>query len=227
MSSPKKYKKGVSHSHSHKMIIFEHPFTCIITGPTSSGKTEFCARLVRNASSIIDPPPERIVWHYGIYQSGYANLSNNVEFKEGLPQIGDFDGTNTLVIIDDLMHEIDESVSLLFTRGSHHKNISVVFITQNFFQASKYGRTINLNAHYMVLFKSPRDATQVSYLGRQMYPGKPRFLAEAFADATSRPFGYLFVDLKPTTPDEIRIRTNVLPGEVDLDGNALPQYVYK
>ena len=27
-----------------------------------------------------------------------------------------------------------------------------------------------------------------------------------------RPFGYIFVDLKPTTPDRCRLRTNVLPG---------------
>ena len=28
-----------------------------------------------------------------------------------------------------------------------------------------------------------------------------------------RPYGYLFVDLKPSTPDHCRLRKNVLPGE--------------
>ena len=208
-------------------IMMNHPFTCIISGPTSSGKTEFCARLVRNASRVIDPPPERIAWHYGIYQKAYTKLPESVDLKPGLPNIEDFDGTNTLVVIDDLMHEMDQSVSLLFTRGSHHKNVSVIFIMQNIFHASKYGRTINLNAHYLVLFKSPRDAMQISYLGRQMYPGKPKFLAEAFADATSRPYGYLFLDLKPNTDEDLRVRTNVLPDERDKFGNPLSQYVYK
>ena len=31
------------------------------------------------------------------------------------------------------------------------------------------------------------------------------------------PYGYLFVDLRPTTPDRCRLRTNVLPGEERFD----------
>ena len=32
-----------------------------------------------------------------------------------------------------------------------------------------------------------------------------------------RPYGYIFVDLRPTTPDRCRLRTNVLPGEERFD----------
>jgi len=37
-----------------------------------------------------------------------------------------------LLIIDDLVHETDERVANIFTKGSHHRNISVVYIVQNF-----------------------------------------------------------------------------------------------
>ena len=33
-------------------------------------------------------------------------------------------------------------------------------------------RNISLNAHYIVLFKSPRDKQQISMLARQVNPGK-------------------------------------------------------
>jgi hypothetical protein len=33
-------------------------------------------------------------------------------------------------------------------------------------------------------------------------------------DATSRPHGYLVLDLKPTTDDQQRLKTNILPGEI-------------
>jgi hypothetical protein len=33
--------------------------------------------------------------------------------------------------------------------------------------------------------------------------------------ATSRPHGYLMLDLKPTTDDHQRLKTNVLPGEIE------------
>jgi hypothetical protein len=72
---------------------------------------------------------------------------------------------------------------------------------------------MNLNMPYLVLFKNPRDAGQVATLARQMYPGKSKFVLEAFDDATKKPYGYLFVDLKPDTDDAHRIRTNIFPDD--------------
>ena len=68
-----------------------------------------------------------------------------------------------LVIFDDMLGDKDETkIKLWFTRKGHHRNASVVYITQNLFQQSKASRTISLNAHYMVLFQSPRDKMQIN-----------------------------------------------------------------
>ena len=75
-------------------------------------------------------------------------------------------------------------------------------------------RNICLNAHYIVLFKSPRDKQQISMLARQINPGKVPEFMRSYEYATSRPHGYLMLDLKPTTNDEKRLKTNVLPGEI-------------
>ena len=45
------------------------------------------------------------------------------------------------------------------------------------------------------------------------------FVQEAFADATSTPYGYILVDLKQDTPEDLRLRTYIIPD----DG---VQYVY-
>jgi len=128
--------------------------------------------------------------------------------------LNDFDGSEpALLIIDDLMHETDETVAKLFTRGSHHKNVSVVYLAQNLFPKNKFARTISLNAHYMFLFKNPRDATQFATLARQMYPHKSQFAVEAYKDATREPYSYLLVDLRPEQDDDLRLRTNIFPGE--------------
>jgi hypothetical protein len=71
-----------------------------------------------------------------------------------------------------------------------------------------------LNAHYMVLFKSPRDKQKISMLARQVDPGRVREFMRSYEDATSRPHGYLMLDLKPTTSDQDRLKTNILPGEI-------------
>jgi len=110
---------------------------------------------------------------------------------------------------DDLMNETDDSVANLFTKGSHHRNISVAFLVQNLFHKNKHIRTISLNAHYMVLFKNPRDASQFASLARQMYPNKSAFAVEAYKDATKD----LFVDLRPEQDQDLRLHTNVFPDE--------------
>jgi hypothetical protein len=97
----------------------------------------------------------------------------------------------------------------MFTKGSHHNNTSIVILTQNIFNKGKHTRTMSLNAHYIILFKNPRDATQISFLARQMYPKNSKFLEEAYLDVTKEPFGYLFIDLKQTTPNNYRIQSNI------------------
>ena len=74
-------------------------------------------------------------------------------------------------------------------------------------------RTISLNAHYMILFKNPRDGSQITHLSKQMYPSRSKYMMEAYRDATSPPYGYLFIDLKPDTPEDMRLRSNIFPGE--------------
>ena len=67
----------------------------------------------------------------------------------------------------------------LFTKGSHHRNVSVVFLAQNLFPKNKFARTMSLNAHYIVLFKNPKDTSQFANLARQMYPKQWQFDVEA------------------------------------------------
>ena len=85
------------------------------------------------------------------------------------------------------MQETNETIANMFTKGSHHRNVSVVFLAQNLFSKNKFARTMSLNAHYMVLFKKPRDVSQFANLARQMYPKTSQFAVEAYRDATREP----------------------------------------
>jgi len=111
------------------------------------------------------------------------------------------------------MQETNDTVANLFTKGSHHRNLSVVYLAQNLFPKNKFARTMSLNAHYMVLFKNPRDATQFANRARQMYPKTSQFTVEAYKDATREPYSYLLVDLRAEQDDDLRLRTNIFPGE--------------
>jgi len=132
------------------MLPLRHSFTAIVAGPTSCGKTRFVFRLIDHVSRMIDPPPSKAVYYYGVYQQLFCQYSR-VIFHQGLPELNEFDGKESLLlIIDDLMQETNDTVANLFTKGSHYRNVSVVHLAQNLFPKNKFARTMSLNAHYMV-----------------------------------------------------------------------------
>lgn len=198
---------------------FEHPFTCLISGPTGCGKTSLVKSIIDK--KLISPKPQRIVWFYAEDQPLYASMKGQVEFEKGLPD--DFDNYFTgskpgLIVLDDLMTQAhsDQRLTRLFSVGSHHRNLSVIFIVHNLFHQGKEMRNLSLNSHYIILFKNPRDKLQISTLARQMYPGNVKFITEAYSDATKQAYGYLVFDLKPTTEERLRIRTGILPSDTPL-----------
>ena len=94
---------------------------------------------------------------------------------EGLPVYDDLPGgsEHTVMVIDDLLEEVSKSKTAMdiFTKHSHHKNMTVLFVVQKLYGRTHNTRVISQNAHLMILFENPRDASSVQTLGRQMYPG--------------------------------------------------------
>ena len=195
-------------SRSEMDVRWKHPFTCVVCGPSGSGKTVFVERLLQNRAELVNP-----VWSYGARQPALeARWKGVVDFMAGLSDL-DAVPSDSLVVIDDQMAETDVTISNLFTKGSHHNNLSVVYIVQNLFGKNAHMRTISLNSHYLVVFKNPRDASQASHLGKQMYPKRLKYFQDAYKDATSRAHGYLLCDLRQETPDDLRLRTGIFPDD--------------
>jgi len=195
-------------------IPFSHPFSCVLSGPTGSGKTQFILRFIRHANAMIDPPVKSISYYCNDYQDAFDQFPQ-VHFRRGLPSTEELENmSECLVVIDDMMNEANQQVCNMFTRGCHHKNISLVFIVQNFFNNNKHMRTISLNAQYIVMFKNIRDASQFAFLARQLFPNNARFAHESYLNATREPFGYLLVDCHPNQiDDDLRLRTKIFPDD--------------
>jgi ABC-type phosphate transport system ATPase subunit len=121
-----------------------HPFSFITSGPSGCGKTEFVKFLLYNKDKMIrtenDKKVKRVEWYYGVRQKRLEDqlkeIVPNIVFREGLPKEKDITSNihPKIMIIDDLMHETEgDVVGSLFTKGSHHNNISVIYISQNLF----------------------------------------------------------------------------------------------
>lgn len=162
---------------------FEHPFTMVISGPTGCKKTTWLTKLIINSGKVSAPPPKRIFYIYSIYQPDVFDhlKSLGVVFVRGLPSnfndiLGDRENPNNQapawVILDDVMTESIDSQQVvdLFTKGSHHLNLSVILLIQNLFVSGKNkarAQSILKNSHYNVLFSNPRDKTIVRLFASQ------------------------------------------------------------
>lgn len=132
------------------MLKFIHPSTWIVAGPSQSGKTHFTYRIL--TENVIEPSPNRIIWCYSIYQPLYDVLKSKIpfiEFHKGLDAniLNKFKpDDNNLLVIDDLMRESGNGdlVADIFTKGSHHLNLSTIFIVQNIFQKSSLSESVRL-----------------------------------------------------------------------------------
>lgn len=200
------------------------PFSCLLVGPSGCGKTYFVKKVLEQCENVLDSTPDNITWVYTSHQPMYDELMKtvkNIKFVKGLPDSFEDESLfppdqSHLVILDDVIFEASNhpEVVKIFTQYRHHKNMSVMMLTQNLFQQGKYSRAISLNSNYLILFKNPRDRLQMSILAQQMFPRKKAFFMESFEDAAAEPHGYLLVDLTPSCPEPYRLRTGVLDGQL-------------
>ena len=190
--------------------------TMCVAGPSHAGKTVFVTKLLESHAQMFKTPIRKIKWYYGVFQPQLHNQlrAKGYMVKQGLPHQEDIE-QGDLIILDDLMQESSSSkdVTQMFIRTAHHREAFVIYITQNIFDSGKDQRTRNLSTQYLVVFKNPRDPSQMYHLARQILPDRPKALSAMYTEATSKPHGYLFIDLTQECPDNLRFRTNILPND--------------
>ena len=177
---------------------FQHPFTCIVAGPTGTGKSTFVRNLLNN-QHLIDVQFDYIFVFLGTAKSEnrlLSDLPNTIapemkifelntiydkkQLRDNFPH--DFHdichkrsqlGLKGCVIFDDLMRELTDNDMIcdLFTKLSSHLNISTIFISQNLFHAGskpQMNTTIFRNTKILVIFDSPLDVSSLQHLARKM-----------------------------------------------------------
>ena len=201
-------------------FLFETPSNIMISGCTQSGKTFFTFNIINNADKLFTNPPTKIIYCYKIFQRSFNSFQHKVTFHQGIPEnieeIADKNNNHILIVLDDLMNCIDQRIVDLFTVGTHHLNISCVFITQNIFHHSKYLRTISLNAHYIILFRQ-RDSNQIEVLARQILgSSKAKEFSKLYDTSMQKRFGYLVLNMHPANNFKTLIHQNIMPDELTL-----------
>lgn len=191
------------------------PFSMIIAGPSNSGKTTYVHQLLLNSDRLIDHTFDYVLWFYGQKIPNNLEIKNiNIQYIDGIPEnIDNFINPekNGLAIFDDLMEECENNkiIANFFTKRSHHENVSIIFITQNFFSHGKERKTFTKNATYFVIFNSPLDQTISHSLAHKIMPKQKKVFQDIFNEATKTPYSYLFIDGHQQTPKKAMLRSNM------------------
>ena len=201
---------------------FIHPFRLILSGGSSTGKTEFVFKFLENISQITIPPIDTIIYLYGEFSDRFSDFKDKFFFTKNLNYL-DYTpkpGKNVIIVIDDLMNDLTKSQQLLhlFTRSSHHRRLSVILILQNIFLPSPIFKTLRDNCTYYGLTEHISDYQKVEILSRQLEGKNNKYFMESYEDCVSKPYRVFFVDLHPQSKLRkiCRYRTQVyqIPGQI-------------
>jgi len=128
------------------------PSSILIVGPSGCGKTVFTQNLLENNLDLFETQPKSIHYCYGAWQPKFEQMKF-VKFHEGIPELEELDlwfpKGQGILVLDDLMDEGsgDKRVLDLFTKHSHHRDITVLYLCQDMFPVGKYAKSISRNAH--------------------------------------------------------------------------------
>ena len=199
-----------------KRLDSRHPLVFWSWGPQAAASLVLQSRYywITQTSCSVNPPRPFII----ATGTGKMVSWHGIHFHEGVPTISQLQKwfpNGGLLVVDDLMTEGSEEKELLdlFTKYSHHQNITVMFLCQDMFPPGKYAKTISRNAHYIVAFKNPRDQLAVKNLLLQAFPIYWPDIMTVYQKVAERPFGYLAFDLHPASDDRRRVFSHLLTYE--------------
>ena len=82
-------------------LTLQHPFTLIVAGPSSCGKSTFVIRLLECMEQLCDIVFENTVWCHS--ENNAPHLLKNVSFLKCVPDFEHPEKVPTFIVLDDLM----------------------------------------------------------------------------------------------------------------------------
>ena len=193
-------------------IRFKENFKIFLCGPSRCGKTVFIKDLLENMSSITKQNISKVIYVYKVWQSIFEDMHSQglvnifLEEKDNIiEKIKNLAyGETSLIIFDDLINSKNlEEISNLFVVDGRHSNYSLIFTSQRMFVNNEYFRQISNNCDYIVVFKNPRNYSEIRTLAQQLTPIGLDLL-DIYTKATKDPFSYLLINLTQECNEDLK-----------------------
>ena len=117
------------------------------------------------------PKPKSLYYFCQHEQPKFSSIERNLNIS-----FTKFSGFEFISQLENCLLAFDDSCEEIFNykefskhaRAGHHGNISVIYVQHNLFQQSKWSRAIDLNTTHIILFKSPKDIQQITFIGKRL-----------------------------------------------------------
>ena len=198
-------------------IRLKENFKLFLVGPSACGKSVFIQNLLQNISTVSKRNPTKIIYVYKVWQPLYEDMNlqglvhlfikedENLAEKLKMETIGE----TSLIVFDDLINSKNlGEISNLFVVDGRHSNYSMIFTSQRMFVNNEYFRQISNNCDYFVVFKNPRNYSEIRTLAQQLTPINLELL-EIYTKATTEPYSYLFINLTQECDERIKFLSHL------------------
>ena len=129
---------------SGKPFRFRTPSSILVVGPSGCGKTVFTEKLLLENADLFETPPTQVHYCYGAWKGRFQPMQDRgVMFHEGIPDhqalVQWFPQGQGVLVLNGLMDEgsNDKHVLDLFTKHSHHQNVTALYLCQDMFPVGK------------------------------------------------------------------------------------------
>ena len=123
----------------------------MIVGPSGCGKTALTKALLTEGVAFQGRARPCHYCYGGVWKPRFETMKpHGVRFHEGIPDVDDLQRwygptQGGVLVLDDLMEEAghDKRVLDLFTKESHHRGITVLYLCQDLFPPERFAKTIS------------------------------------------------------------------------------------
>ena len=181
---------------------FNIPFRAVVVAPSGSGKSNFVTNLIHlfckdsgtfSDITIVCKDKEEPLYKF------LQSKSDSISVKEGihnLPQLDKYDKSVAhLVICDDLQLDKDQSRIEQFYIRARKKNVSIMYLAQNYYQIPKVVRN---NCSYLIILKVSGQREIAMIMKEQGLGLTKDQLLNMYDFATHEKFSPLIIDVEQT-----------------------------
>ena len=216
-------------------FIFQKPIRAIFSGSSQSGKTFLIGKMLENQFHLFGDEFQIVKYYYPTYLDEspvnyHKSMVTPICYERGFPSKESVLSMprNSLIIIDDQFDDVLRSnlMNQVFKVISGKKDLSIIVVTQNYFQQGQFSRDIRNSCNYVGLFRNCGDSS-LNRRVAQCFGLKRAYEAAEKDSYENTVYPYFFIDQTQRAQlSSFRLYTDIL-GKIRTcyDSNGMKGYI--